>query len=115
MSRHNERGHEILDQTPIERPVGFHRPPNLTEQIQRMVRSELSLRASQAGAESFEEADDFDIDDDPPDPASPWELNFDQAAEPVPPKTPKKQPVKPAEPDPPDEPPADPPEPVHPT
>jgi len=60
----NEKGHEVLDSTPIARTVGFERPPSMQELIQRYVRTELSRQAAQAGAETFEEADDFDVDDD---------------------------------------------------
>lgn len=78
MPSFNSRGHEVLDQTPLEMPMQWHRPPTLEEQIKSFVRRELSMRADQAGQETFQEADDFDIDDDPIDPSSPWELHFDQ-------------------------------------
>lgn len=44
------------------------------------VRRELSNQAAADGQETFEEADDFDVDDEPADPTTPWELNFDQEA-----------------------------------
>lgn len=78
----NERGHELLDATPVARAVEFRRPPTLQEQIRALVRGELSRQAQEQGQESFEEADDFDVDDDSYDPRSPWELNFDQELEP---------------------------------
>lgn len=74
----NSRGHEILDPTPVEMPLQWSRPPTLQEQIKAFVRRELSEQAAAAGAETFDEADDFDIEDDPIDPSSPWELNYDQ-------------------------------------
>lgn len=74
----NERGHEILDPTPVEMPMQWKRPPTLQEQIKAFVRRELSEQAAAAGAETFEEADDFDIEDDPLDPQSEWEMNYDQ-------------------------------------
>lgn len=44
------------------------KPPNsLLEDIRAMVRTELSSAASAKGHESFEEANDFDVDDDSPD------------------------------------------------
>lgn len=73
----NERGHEVLDSTPMARPIHFRPPPSLQDQIKAMVRRELSDRAASLGAETFEEADDFDIGDDY-DPSSPWELTADQ-------------------------------------
>jgi len=72
--RFDEHGREILDQTPVARTVGFERPPSMQELIQRYVRTELSRQASQAGEESFEEADDFDVDDDP-ELKSPYEVD----------------------------------------
>lgn len=81
MSKLNARGHEILDDTPVAMPVGFNRPPTLADQIRAMVKGELSRQASEQGLETFEDADDFDVDDDM-DPSSPWELNFDQESTP---------------------------------
>lgn len=75
-ARLDKNGHEILDPRPVEMPVGFHRPETLAEQIQRMVRTEFSEAASNAGFESFEDADDFDVEDEI-DPGSPYEMEFD--------------------------------------
>lgn len=85
MAVYNEFGQEVPDQTPVNIPLKFRAPPTLQEQIRAMVRGELSQVAAQQGHETFEEADDFDVDDDY-DPRSPWELDFDQehAAEPAP-------------------------------
>lgn len=70
----DEFGREIPDPTPIEVPLKFQRPPTLQEQIRQMIRSE-SLRATLSEeAESFEEADDFDIDDEEDDILSPYEI-----------------------------------------
>jgi len=68
------RATEKLDPTPLEIPVGFQRPPSLQEQIQRLVRVELSDKAAAAGAETFEESEDFGEDDD--DPGTPYELHY---------------------------------------
>lgn len=70
----NERGHEVLDNTPVAKPVGWRPPLTMQEQIQRFVREELSRRAAEAGAETFEDADDFEVGDDY-DPKSPYELD----------------------------------------
>lgn len=64
MGKHNVRGEEIPDQTPMEIPAGISRPPTMEEMIKRFVKRELSNRASSAGFESFEEANDFEVDDD---------------------------------------------------
>lgn len=62
---------------PIAPPVGYNPQPTLREQIRAMVVSEkLRAEAEAAGFESFEEADDFDVDDEW-DPRSPYEYNFD--------------------------------------
>lgn len=69
--------YELVDPTPIAPPIGFKRTPSLAEQIRDMVRSEaLRAEVEKAGAETFEEADDFDVDDDF-DPTSPYEADFD--------------------------------------
>lgn len=62
--KYNERGEELPDDTPIELPVRFKRPPSLQEQIKAMVRTEYSRVAEENGFESFEESDDFEVDDD---------------------------------------------------
>lgn len=56
--------HEYPDPTPVEWPPHLKRPETLAEQIQRLVRTEVSRAAQEAGFESFEESDDFDVDDD---------------------------------------------------
>lgn len=75
----NVRGHEVPDPTVVEPPLGYVPQPDLMEQMRRMVRNELSRLAEDSEAESFEEADDFDIDDDPVDYSSPYEEFFDPA------------------------------------
>lgn len=70
--------YEKVDPTPLAPPVGFIRHPSLAEQIRDMVRSErLAHDLDAQGVESFEESDDFEIPDDPRDPATPYEENFD--------------------------------------
>lgn len=59
-------GAEQPDPTPMAPPVGYNRQPTMIEHIRNMVRSEeLRRAAAAAGAESFDEADDFDVEDDP--------------------------------------------------
>lgn len=70
---------EELDATPVEWPLHLKRPPTLAEEIQRLVKMEVSRVAEEAGLESFEEADDFDLDDEDGVPTSPHELNDLQA------------------------------------
>lgn len=67
-----------VDSTPVAPPVGYQRSVPLHLQIREMVRSEaLRQAAESADMETFEEADDFDIEDDPIDPKSPYENDFD--------------------------------------
>lgn len=76
MAELNERGHEILDSTPCAVPVQF-RPRSYIDQVREMIKREISQAAQVQGAETFEEADDFNVGDDF-DPRSPWELTADQ-------------------------------------
>lgn len=62
--RYNELGQELPDDTPVEVPAGFKRPLTLAEQIQQAVRGALSRSAERNDAETFDEANDFDVDDD---------------------------------------------------
>lgn len=70
--------YERLDPRPISIPIGMERPESLQEKMRRLVRDEVfNSRLAEAGVETFEEADDFNIPDDPIDPATPYEENFD--------------------------------------
>lgn len=72
---------EYFDDTPVAIPVRFTRQQTLTEQIRNLIRSEaIRAEALEAGFESFEDADDFDVGDDY-DPRSPHELSLDQELE----------------------------------
>jgi len=67
---------EHLDPTPMSPPIGYVRAPSMIDRIRDMVRHEMSNAANEKGFESFEEAEDFDVDDEY-DPASPWEMLFE--------------------------------------
>lgn len=67
---------EYLDPTPISPPVGFVKPRHIIDDIREMVRTEMSRRAEDGGFDSFEDAEDFDIDDEY-DPTTPFEQYFD--------------------------------------
>lgn len=80
----NEQGHECPNPVPVAPPVGFVKQPSMVEHIRDMVRSELLRReVVSAGVESFDEADDFDMEDDPIDPHTPYEKFFDPDVTPV--------------------------------
>lgn len=74
--RLDENGHELLDQTPVTVPAGFRRPETLAEQVQRLVRNHISRQAEAEGYESFEESEDFDVDE-PEEPSTIYEEFFD--------------------------------------
>lgn len=60
----DQAGRELPDPRPLEVPAGYKKPESLTEKIRRMVRTDVSEWASQRGAETFEEANDFEIEED---------------------------------------------------
>lgn len=71
-----KRSVELPDPVPLAPPLGYKKAPSLRDQIREMVLSErLRMEAEAAGAETFEEADDFDVPD--LDPTSPFEEVFD--------------------------------------
>lgn len=74
MAVFDEFGRQIPDPRPVEVPIAFQRPLSLQDEIKRFVRLELSKRAAAQELESFEEADDFDVDDEDPLPVTPYEV-----------------------------------------
>lgn len=74
----NERGWEELDPTPITKPVRFNRQGSTLDEIRQAI-GILNREARDQGKETFEEADDFDIEDDPIDPLTKWEVQADAA------------------------------------
>lgn len=90
--RFDDKGREIPDPVPVAVPHSWERPLSLHDQIKRFIRVEMSQAADLAGEESFEDAEDFDVDEDP-DPLSAYEI----------PEAPPEWPggVKDADPDPP--------------
>lgn len=69
-------GNEVPDNTPLSIPAGFKRPEKLEDQIRRLIRNAVA-DADRDKLETFEESEDFDIDDDMFDPSSPYEEVFD--------------------------------------
>lgn len=71
-------GKEYGDPVPLEAPLGYTPPPDIMTLIKTMVRNELfQKKLAEEGYETFEEADDFDIEDDPVDPLTPYEKVFE--------------------------------------
>lgn len=60
----DEYGREIPDPRPMELSPGQARPETIQEMMQRLIRTHLSQAAQDHGAESFEESNDFDIEDE---------------------------------------------------
>lgn len=73
MTRYNERGQEIPDPTPVEIPLHLQRAISRHEEMKAYIRAELARQAADEGFETFEEADDFEVDEDP-DPLSQYEM-----------------------------------------
>lgn len=69
-NRFSEDNKEILNPTPMQPPLGYKPTPTLVEQIRQQVRMHKLLDDTEP--ETEEEADDFEIDEDPA-PESRWE------------------------------------------
>lgn len=86
-------GKEYPDPIPTAPPVGYTQPPDIMTMIRTMIQSEqVRQRLAQEDMETFEEADDFDIEDDPVDPLTEYEKVF------LPPANPEPLPLNPATP-----------------
>lgn len=71
-------GKEYGDPVPMSPPVGYNPPPDLMTMIKTMLHNEEFMRRlNEEGVDTFEEAGDYDVEDDPPDPATPYERFFD--------------------------------------
>lgn len=79
VSKYNKQGEELLDPRPVAAAIGITRPVPLGERIRQLVQNEtLRRELNEAGVESFDEADDFEIpDDDTFDRTTPYEDRFD--------------------------------------
>lgn len=77
-AKYDENGNERVDPRPRSLPIRLSRPLTIQEQIARMVKNEEYARYLRSqGVETFEEAEDFDVEDF--DPESPYEVHFDPA------------------------------------
>lgn len=77
----SENGGELLDSTPMQPPIGYNPQPSMFDVMRKMI-ADHQRELSEAGYESPEEADDFDVQDDF-DPSSPYEHDFDPPADPA--------------------------------
>lgn len=69
-NRFDEFGREVLNPTPMQPPLGYKPVPSLAEQIRLSIRQMKHMDDDEP--ETEEEADDFEIDEDPA-PPSRWE------------------------------------------
>lgn len=71
-------GHFVVSGTPLAPPIGYVKQPSLVEVVRDMVRGErLRQLAQEADLETFEESEDFEIDDEAVQLRSQWENEFD--------------------------------------
>lgn len=78
----NPDGTQILDPVPMAPPIGYKKHPSMVEIVRDMVRSEkLKQEAEASGHETFEESEDFDVEDEPIPMQSPWENDHDPSLE----------------------------------
>lgn len=106
----DEHGREVLSPVPMAPPVGYQKPISIAEQMRQMIKM-ASYEAAMAGAETEDEANDFEVDEDM-DPHSPWENDFEpdpaleamMALQSRPPAAPSAVPAAPNPPAPPAEP-----------
>jgi len=68
-------GRELPNPVPMAPPVGYKKSLSIAEQMRQMIRL-ASHEAATAGAETEEEANDFDVGEDM-EPGSPWENDFE--------------------------------------
>lgn len=83
LARQTDDGQEIPDPNPMEIPAGMKIPETMEERLRRLMRTDPRFVQAIIGRdltdedETFEEADDFYIEDDDYDPRSPFEEEFD--------------------------------------
>lgn len=71
---------EYPDPVPMEVPTNLSAPSGMRQLVHQLIRQELSEFAASQEMETFEEADDFEIEDDPLDPLTEYEKVFDTPA-----------------------------------
>lgn len=83
MSNLDENGREVLDNEPVSIPVRIKRMQTEASRLQTFVIQEMSRIAEQNGFETFEEADDFDDNDEFDVPLTKHELAGLEANDPL--------------------------------
>lgn len=70
----NEAGELLVDSRPMEAAIKHRPPESIADQIKRMTLI-ASMEAAQAGAETFEEANDFYVPEDGDPPGSKYDVD----------------------------------------
>lgn len=71
----DEHGNARVSSVPQEPPIGYRKQPSMVDIVREAVRNEhFQRQMEEAGFETFEEANDFDIDEDGAELRSPYEL-----------------------------------------
>lgn len=74
----DKNGYEIPDDTPVAIPARLRLPTSRAAQIQGFIRAEMSRMAQDNGAESFEEANDLDVEEFHDFPMTPYEMEGEE-------------------------------------
>lgn len=86
-NRFPESPYDPTDPVPVETETGLKKPESIDQKIKRLIRTEISQKVHEQGGESFKDANDFDVDEDP-EPISGYEYTemkpeFPQSGSPV--------------------------------
>lgn len=71
--KYNAAGEELMDPTPVALPMHFRRPESINDMMKRLIKTHLSKAAAAENSESFEEADDFNVEGEEKEPTTPYE------------------------------------------
>lgn len=63
----NKAGKELPDPRPMEVPAHMRLPEDIHTRMRRMIREDMSAYAESQGAESFDDANDFEVEDEEPE------------------------------------------------
>lgn len=67
-------GRELPNPIPIAPPIGFRAEPSIIDLINQQIANRAILLAGELEVDSPEDMEDFDLDDEPPEPRSVYEL-----------------------------------------
>lgn len=76
MPKYDENGFAIPDSTPLDVPVDIRQAESMDERIRRIIREASHIHPVLTGEETFEESQDFNIEDDLEAPPSVHEERF---------------------------------------